>query len=339
MDCQQKELSRIDEQIRELHALSVQDGLCKAEILKATKVFLPGKTTVRWDRQYLWYIGKVVLAVAVLFAVFSRDAVSRRMCMYGRTLLISLLPYWDWTAYHHSPCLIENPLYVERGLSLSDCQVCEDTLRIDRVKDASPDTVLDKYFGNYVPLVVQGPQWDWPSFDASFVIENITKKYAEDPVLKDAAICGYQTNRKHWAFDTFVEKHSSETGWFAHWENCDGPGQKHARQFYRRPPFLPLAVELTRPNWILVSNLYRGRRFKQITFESGSSIVLLAQLKGSLAIRLLPPPICEQVCENMEFVLNYGDILLFAPRIWTLQYMPRAETQTIAVAAGGFLEE
>ncbi|XP_070390720.1 uncharacterized protein [Dermacentor albipictus] len=149
---------------------------------------------------------------------------------------------------------------------------------------------------------------DWPSSMPSFALTNITEAYLNDEDLKAAAICNFRSNRRRMGFDSFLRSFPTASGWFALWENCDHSGQKHLRQFYRRPSFLPLAVELTRPNWVIASQGFSGRRFKQLEFESGSTLVWLAQVKGLGYIRLTPEAVCSDICQELELLLEARDI-------------------------------
>ncbi|KAH8040062.1 hypothetical protein HPB51_009318 [Rhipicephalus microplus] len=136
--------------------------------------------------------------------------------------------------------------------------------------------------------------------------------YLEDPDLKVAAVCNFRSNSRL-GFDSFLRSFSSSSGWSAHWENCDRSGQKHLRQFYRKPSFLPLAFEMTRPNWVIASRGFSGRRFKELDFEAGSTLVWFAQVKGLSYIRLVPESICSGICQELELLLDASDICKCPP--------------------------
>lgn len=49
----------------------------------------------------------------------------------------------------------------------------------------------------------------------------------------------------------------------------------------------------------------------QLDFESGSTLVWLAQVKGLNYVRLLPEPVCAQQCQDLDLVLETRDIREF----------------------------
>ncbi|XP_029826125.3 uncharacterized protein LOC115311576 [Ixodes scapularis] len=326
-------LAEVDAELASMYDCCVADGLGDLEIRNAARAFM----TEDHARNKLRWFSK--LAIISGFGAFlcSRDVVTRKMCMYGRLALIAILPYWDWTQYHYASCLIENPLYKSRTLSVADCQVCEDLSRVPRADDLDRRSLLESYVENLVPVLVTETLRGWPVLEKSFTLSNITQGYLEDRALQDAAICNFRSNLRQWGFDSFLRRYSGLSGWFAHWENCDHVGQKHLRQFYRRPEFLPLAVELTRANWVIASSGFAGRRFKPLDFETGSTLVWLAQVKGHNYVRLLPEPVCAQQCQDLDLVLETRDILLLNTKLWKVEYLPGEDTDNLAFAAGGFI--
>ena len=83
----------------------------------------------------------------------------------------------------------------------------------------------------------------------------------------------------------------SKIGWFAHWlvishemslaiscqkllktilnynfrENCAKKTEKQMRRYYKRPQVLPSMLEMTKSNWIVVSNNFIGFKFKSVS--------------------------------------------------------------------------
>ncbi|XP_049275486.1 uncharacterized protein LOC119404402 [Rhipicephalus sanguineus] len=224
------------------------------------------------------------------------------------------------------------------ALSTTMVQVCEDLRGAVRVDGFEPQALLEDFVDNLVPLVVSEDMSQWPSATTSFALTNVTQAYLEDQVLKEAAVCNFRSNRRL-GFDAFLRSFTTSSGWFAHWENCDRSGQKHLRQFYRRPSFLPLAVELTRPNWVIASRGFSGRRFKQLDFEAGSTLVWFAQVKGLNYIRLVPESVCSGICQELELLLDARDILLVHTSLWRVHYLPGEDSENIAFAAGCFISE
>ncbi|XP_077509080.1 uncharacterized protein LOC144120505 [Amblyomma americanum] len=333
-------VSQLDKELQATYESCVADGLTEAEIRHAARLFLNCSQRRRATPPRRRLVKKAIACTTiVVFLLLAKESIEWRLCMYGRLALIALLPYWDWTPYHYASCLISNPLYKARTVTTADCQVCEDLRGAARADGVDPQLLLEGYVENLVPVVVRENMGDWVALEPSFALTNVTQAYLDDEELKEAAICNFRSNLRQLGFDAFLRRFPTMTGWFAHWENCDRSGQKHIRQFYRRPSFLPLAVELTRPNWAVASRGFIGRRFKQLDFEGGSTLVWIAQVKGFNYIRLVPEAVCSDICQELELLLEAKEILLVHAKLWKVHYLPGEESENIAFAAGGFISD
>ncbi|XP_072103814.1 uncharacterized protein [Mobula birostris] len=90
---------------------------------------------------------------------------ARFLSFCGRVLLIQLLPYWDWTLYSNTDCLIRNPYYFARGLEslqLTDCiNVCQKYPTVESLQKVDSKVVLQKYLRQNLPLVVTDGAEEW----------------------------------------------------------------------------------------------------------------------------------------------------------------------------------
>ena len=59
---------------------------------------------------------------------------------------------------------------------------------------------------------------------------------------------------------------------FSKRENCGRKSVKTGRRFYPRPYFVTAAVDLSFNNWILISNRYRAKNFKQVPVSSHTTL-------------------------------------------------------------------
>ncbi|XP_077533016.1 uncharacterized protein LOC144145320 [Haemaphysalis longicornis] len=328
-------LAQLERDVQATLDCCVADGLTEAEIRHAARPFLSAPKKRPTCRRLL--VKRAIASVAVVLSLLlARESIEWRVCMYARLAMIALLPYWDWTPYHYEICLIANPLYQEKELTATDCQVCEDLRGVVRADGTESQDLLEDVVDNLIPVVVKEGLGDWPAMDPYFSIANITQAYLEDRKLREASICNFRSNLQHLGFDNFLRRlPAMDGGWFAHWENCDLAGQKHLRQFYRRPSFLPPAVELTRPNWVIASSGFAGRRFKQLYLEERSHLVWLAQVKGLNYVRLVPEDVCSDICPELELLLEAREILTVNTKLWKVLYLPGENSENMAFAAGG----
>lgn len=77
-----------------------------------------------WTRVFLF----LIMVMAIGFTVSQTDTFQWHVSAVARTLLIKVLPIWDWTPLYHNKCLIEKsrpPNLDENIVSPADCIVCE----------------------------------------------------------------------------------------------------------------------------------------------------------------------------------------------------------------------
>ncbi len=77
------------------------------------------------------------------------------------------------------------------------------------------------------------------------------------------------------------------------------------RTFYKRPEFLPLALDLTDTNWVIMSEGYATRIPKAVPFSA--PVFVLAQVKGKLEVQLSPQPTCDGICLALNATLSQDD--------------------------------
>lgn len=78
-----------------------------------------------WTRVFLF----LVMVIAISFTVSQTDTFQWHASAVTRTLLIKLLPVWDWTPLYNNRCLVEKsrpPAAVDGNVvSAADCIACE----------------------------------------------------------------------------------------------------------------------------------------------------------------------------------------------------------------------
>lgn len=334
-------LKLIDEEIHNLYDYCIKNGMSEEEILKAAAPLL---RSIQWEKlKKRFFLGiAFIIFIGIFIGLLFYDPIFRMICMLGRLFLIKILPFWDWTYLYRSTCFLSNPYYVVPGLQESDCQVCEDLFEIDVMNFTTSEIVMEKYLKNDIPLIVSNATEGWPINENNFDVNNITKMYLEELETNDNEVCMFQTNLKIDNHINFLETIASHNNilnrWYAHWENCGRTTEKAVRKFYIHPYFLPLALEMREPSWILLSHNFRGRIYKMINFSPDTKIVFLVQIKGFNYIRLKAKDPCSKSCEVLQEVLNEEEILMFTTELWQLEYLPGEETENIALAIGGYFE-
>lgn len=331
-------LVEVNSEIRNLYDYCLASGLSHEETVKKASPLLHPirKETLKRG----CYIALSLFAVGLLFGVALTSVHAGHLIrMNIRYALFKLLPWWDWTDFYGSRCLIYNPYFKDVHLMETDCEICEDLYEMDRLSNISSDQISLSYLQNDIPVVVLDAVDDWPAMDDSFNILNLTEGYLYSDEVASQDVCMFQSNLRvqshHRVFQKIVLENVTG-GWYAHWENCRKPTEKFLRKFYGRPYFMPQAVQMTESNWLFMSSSYKGKRYKMVEVLPSISVMWIAQLRGYQHVRFEPKEPCREMCNVLEDILEEGDLAVFTPTLWSFSYLPGDNTENLAIAAGGF---
>lgn len=84
--------------------------------------------------------------------------------------------------------------------------------------------------------------------------------------LDQDKVCMFESNLNYGSAFDLLSQVTSESGFFAHFENCGYSLRKKLRKLYEIPDFMPMMLEFTRENWFLLSQHYHSRNFKRVSF-------------------------------------------------------------------------
>ncbi|CAB3366359.1 Hypothetical predicted protein [Cloeon dipterum] len=275
----------------------------------------------------------VAVAVATLIATNSATA-KLHLHAVARVALVKLLPWWDWRPLHRQRCLLPNPHFSPPPASSKDeCLSCEAIDRVDRVADTSYQQLLDRFLQRDAPVIVTDAMDSWPAMRSDKLwFDNFTQVYTEEKKLKGKKPrpCALSSNIR--ADSTILLKRLNNPRldhWFAHWLNCDASAMKAMRQFYQRPYFLASSVAPAHFNWIVLSSNYWAKSYKKLRLEAG--LIMVHQLRGSTHFRLVPVPLCEEMCTEITETVREGEILVFLSFLWDLHYSSGRGAENMAI--------
>ncbi|XP_046558064.1 uncharacterized protein LOC124267194 [Haliotis rubra] len=331
----QEKIEYIDQEIRKLHVFCVNSGYSSTQIEGFVDPFTQSMKSVnreRWTRRAI----RLAIFVAVAAALFYIDPVYKLICVVGKKSAISVLPVWDWTKIYHSSCLVENPYYSGGQLTTEDCELCESLTGIERVRSLSQDDILDMYLKRDLPVIVEDGTKGWIPSD-EYSIAKIAQAYQLSQVLREHSSCSFNSNlrqqyKEHRKLLNKAAK-GEITNYFAHWENCFADAAKAFRYLYKRPYFLPPTVEIGISNFVFIASNYTGKVPKKI--DMAQSMVVLAQVKGTMQVTVRPREPCNTVCESMKETLSEGEIFVVTDMLWSLEYVPHAKDESITIGLGG----
>ncbi|XP_041057820.1 uncharacterized protein LOC121285453 [Carcharodon carcharias] len=275
---------------------------------------------------------------------------SRFLSYCGRALLIQLLPYWDWTLYSNSDCLIRNPYYFERGLEslqLTDCiNVCQRYPKVESLHKVDPKVVLQNYLRQNLPLIITDGAEEWVA-QREFTVPFLTQLYSGHPALQNTEVCSYWDS--HHSVEnspgSFLEKVHRQRliQWAIQWKNCNKAAAKVIRSFYQRPYFLPPVVELAESNWLLMASRAENGAvadtFIKVRDHDGDLLMWIAQLQGVFEVQLLPKDICASRCTYYTLQLSPGETVAVPLQMWEVQYRPSSSIAIGLAATGNWLHD
>ncbi|XP_067862035.1 uncharacterized protein [Heptranchias perlo] len=298
--------------------------------------------------------GRIAIAAGVLLLLGCLALCSRSCAGFlsfcGRALLIQMLPYWDWTLYSNSDCLIGNPYYFERGLEslqLTDCiNVCRRYPTVESLHRADPKIVLQNYLRQNLPLIITDGTEQWVA-QTEFTVPFLTQLYNGHPVLQNTVVCSYwdSLHSLENSPGAFLEKvHQQRPAqWAIQWKNCNKAAAKVIRAFYQRPYFLPPVVELAESNWLLMASRGEGGgtedTFIKVRDHDGDLLMWIAQLQGVFEVQLLPKDICAGLCTHYTLQLSPGETVAVPLQMWEVQYRPFSSTAVGLAATGNWLQD
>ncbi|GAB6018400.1 hypothetical protein CHUAL_000116 [Chamberlinius hualienensis] len=328
-----------DEEINAIYQKCLISGLNGLEIYQITKplreIVMKENKKRKWKRNILFGI-----FFLCLWSATKIDWSPVVLSYYGRSALISMLPYWDWTQYYYHSCIIENPHYEPRRLYDEDCEVCESMNELMIKSDLGHVDISEDYLKNDVPIVLEDSIQNWVIDIDALSIYNISKVLIDADKNGNSLPCAFSSNlrlRGENYFKVLLYKLQLETivqkSFYAHWENCEKFQSKALRGHIGHPPFLPPMVDNIDPNWVIISANYNARNYKPL--QVVSDMMWLMQINGSNNIRFSPRSPCNQTCQSIDFLLTKRQTVLFTSRLWTLHYLPGKDNVNIAIGGGG----
>lgn len=257
---------------------------------------------------------------------------------FVRTLLIKVLPVWDWTRMYTSRCMVNNPFF-NNSLDLSECTKCANTTEVVRQSNLTFFNFTKNVYLNHLPIIVEDATQSWPAMKG-LTVETLFRLYAEDPVLSEHDLCYFesnieQLNKPGGADQLFNDYLSGNRRPFkVHWNNCQRETLKIIRSYYSKPYFLPPSVGQTlMGNWFLISvGLQKGPvRFQAVPVND--QWTWLAQIQGRSAVELRPQRICKGTCAVLKSIeLNKGDLMMYS-RLYQAVYRPLTK-EAVLLAQG-----
>ncbi|XP_030387059.1 uncharacterized protein LOC115633727 [Scaptodrosophila lebanonensis] len=246
----------------------------------------------------------------------------------GRMLLIQILPYWDWTPYYSSKCLIERNEDIRKRVEAprildkyethwENCALCESLENIPTLSNVSYSIVESQFLERGLPVIITDAQVQSSLDD---VLELIQHKA---PALLASKPCDVSTNlllQKLFNIDAAIQKirtlHEPKA-WHLQFRNCEFKAVKASRLYVHRPYYYPVHLEPYYSSWLLMA--HKSERPQSNIYLRG--LIFVQQLSGHFDVRLRPKHPCDDnVCPTLRIRLHSGECIVFSTDLWRFSY-------------------
>lgn len=270
-----------------------------------------------------FWIFIILLILIYLLTYF--DNIYWHVSAVGRIALIKLLPFFDWRYLKNKQCLIEKFGSSPTNLNLYfNCDLCENIKNIHVYEDIDEDTLVQRYLGLDVPLILTKGLEEWPK-QSGFI-----KDVVRDDEFYYSYPCKLSTSTyRGWSIaGELLERIKLFDEFFLHFQNCELEAMRALRKYTYRPKFLPQIYAPILYNWLIWNKDYNTTNYKNIDLVE--KVAVFGQIFGMSYVRLTPKLNCENICPALNIALSDGESLIFT-NLWNLEYRPREIGENMAV--------
>lgn len=213
-------------------------------------------------------------------------------------------------------------------------QLCSNlfTEMIDRITNTSYGELQNLYILRNRPVIITDSHDAWKN---KFAKDDFLHFLQSMPLLMDSIPCNFvsnalQTQNNPLTLRKIIRQmeiidSNTDDGWFLHFRNCEFEAIKATRAIVsikKRPYYMSSHLPPFRSSWILMSHNCEMAAMKNLMVKD---FVIVLQLRGEIAGRLVAQEACKGFCKGQEFQLRAGEALLFMASMWNFLYKPIAD--------------
>lgn len=189
------------------------------------------------------------------------------------------------------------------------------------------ELLQNAYISRDLPVIIGDSHEPWPNQ------QNFIEFLQTKPTLLNSKPCNCATNlcttSKPLKLSHFLRQIEREmiAEWFLHWRNCDVDAVKATRSIIpasKRPYYIPMHWPPFQSSWLLLSQQFDMMKMKNLLVRD---LVVVLQLKGTIAGELVIQKECSAICSDVIFQLTEGEALIFNSRMWKFFYQPIVSAQ------------
>ncbi|XP_023011544.2 uncharacterized protein [Leptinotarsa decemlineata] len=259
-----------------------------------------------------------------------------KMCTY--LCFVFGLLYGSRDLFYNPQCLLEMPATATKIFREPEkCDFCRNIANVDRIENISSTDFHSKYALLGKPVIVSDGMRDW-SAQNEFSFEFFQRLYQNihgKILSKSCQFFPYKTEFKNLREVFEMSKSRAnlvpgEKPWYVGWSNCMDKAGQYLRKYYSKPYFLGNYSENIALSWIFMGGPGDGAQMHvdNVLYPSWQ-----AQLKGKKLWKLAPPPECYNVCQNIEVLVQPGEIIVIDTNRWYHQTAVLSEVVSITIGS------
>ncbi|XP_044257109.1 bifunctional arginine demethylase and lysyl-hydroxylase JMJD6 [Tribolium madens] len=219
--------------------------------------------------------------------------------------------------FDSSSCLIDMPSDSSKWFREPEsCDICEGVTEVPKIKNISPSEFYSNFVTSAKPVVVTDGATTWPA-SQKFSFDFFKNLYANS----DSNFCQFFPYKTEFTsleevLEMDPKRANLEPGqkpWYIGWSNCNDNAGKILREYYNTPYFLPNTSENIALNWIFMGGPGQGAHMHVDNVQYPS---WQAQIKGRKLWRLAPPPECLYKCQEIQVIVESGEIIIVDTNRW-----------------------
>lgn len=174
-------------------------------------------------------------------------------------------PYHDWSEYYDTRCFVRSGEMPAPSSDRANCNLCESLTGCEVVDSVEALDNLTDLINNHRPTLVFTSRL--PDADHNPIFNLTLDQLASFYLNLDSEdrVCMFESNLNFANAFHLMSQLTSQSGLFAHFENCGYPLRKKLRKLYDPLDFMPMMLEFTRENWFLLSQHYKTVNFKRVS--------------------------------------------------------------------------
>ncbi|CAH2090955.1 unnamed protein product [Euphydryas editha] len=112
--------------------------------------------------------------------------------------------------------------------------------------------------------------------------------------------------------DARVRNEPGQEPWYVGWGNCHPDILAKVRKYYSIPEFLPKDAEFP-----ATENIFFGYEMGAVMhLDYIPRLMWQGQVRGNKTWTVVPVPECEHICNNFQYYVEPGDVVLLDTRLW-----------------------